>query len=211
RSVVNSMLHSCLGSTLEEIERDIDRDMQPRSAPLKGWKATVEVNVSRQLIQVKNVVGVLDGSGPLAKETVIVGAHYDHLGYGGSGSLAPDRKKKQIHHGADDNGSGTTSIMELARRFGQMRNREGRRLVFIAFSGEETGLLGSAHYCKKPIFPLKDTVTMVNLDMVGRLRPDAKTKQDSLEVHGTGTSKEFSKLIDDLNKKYNFTLHKQPG
>src|SRR5205807_10232770 len=92
-----------------------------------------------------------EGSGPLSKEIVVLGAHYDHLGYGGFGSLARNLKGKAIHHGADDNGSGTTMVMELARRFAQ-KDHQGRRLVFMTFSGEESGLLGSAHYCKSPLF-----------------------------------------------------------
>jgi hypothetical protein len=132
---------------------------------------------------------------------VVIGAHYDHLGYGGRGSRTPN--SKDIHFGADDNASGTASLIELARRFGAMPNRQGRRLVFIAFSGEETGLLGSAYYCgKQPIFPLADTVAMVNMDMVGRLR------DDKLTVYGTGTAKTFSDLIDELNKKHQFKVTK---
>jgi hypothetical protein len=209
REVVDAMLQSSLGTCLKELEEDIDRDLRPRSALLKGWTADVQVSVKRDITPAKNVIGVLEGSGPLAKETVVIGAHYDHLGYGGAGSLA--RGSKAIHHGADDNGSGSTAVMELARRFGQMPNRQGRRLVFMTFSGEELGLLGSAYYCSHPLFPLKDTVAMVNLDMVGRLRPDKDTNRDSLEVHGTGTAKGFSELIDELNQKFNFKLIKQAG
>jgi hypothetical protein len=208
RSVVDTLVQSSLGMQLSDLERDIDGDLKPRSAPLAGWTATVEINVKRTVIRAKNVVGVLEGSGPLAQETVVIGAHYDHLGYGGSSSLAKDPRKKQIHHGADDNGSGTTALLELARRFGQAPGGPRRRLVFIAFSGEEIGLLGSEYYCKHPLFPLSDTVTMVNLDMVGRLRHPRGTPQERLEVFGTGTSKEFSILIDEVNRRYHFQLSK---
>jgi hypothetical protein len=211
RAVIDSMLHSSGGPTLQEIERDIDRDLKPRSFRLTGWTATVQATVKREAIPVKNIVGVLEGAGPLARETVIVGAHYDHLGYGGPGSLSKDRNKREIHHGADDNGSGTTALIELARRFGKVPKRLGRRLVFIAFSGEETGLLGSSYYCEHPIFPLADTVTMVNLDMVGRLRKEKNSTLDRLEVHGTGTSKAFADLIDKLNEGPHFKMNKQAG
>jgi hypothetical protein len=121
-------------------------------------------------------------------------------------------KKGAIHHGADDNGSGTTSMMELARRFAQIPNRPGRRLVFMAFSGEEEGLYGSEYYCKEPLFPLADTVAMVNLDMVGRLRPDKDTKKDRLLIEGSGTAKKiFDELLDELNKKHDFKMVKKPG
>jgi hypothetical protein len=172
RALADNLLQSGLDTGLRDVEDKIDHNLKPHSGPLEGWTASVEVNVKRPAINVKNVVGVSEGSGPLAKETVVIGAHYDHLGYGGAGSLAKNRNERAIHHGADDNASGTTTLVELARRFGGIPNREGRRLVFIAFSGEESGLLGSAHYCKHPLFPLADTVAMLNMDMVGRLRPD---------------------------------------
>jgi hypothetical protein len=210
RSLADQITQSALGRRLAEVEEDIDRDLKPQSAPLAGWTASLEVNVGRPVSHVKNIIGVLEGTGPLANETVIVGAHYDHLGFGGFGSLAKNLKGDVIHHGADDNGSGTTTIMELARRFGQKPNREGRRLVFMAFSGEEMGLLGSAHYCKHSIFPLEQTSTMVNLDMVGRLRPDQEKKKDKLIVYGTKTSPGFDKLIDELNAPFGFYLQKVP-
>jgi hypothetical protein len=158
---------------------------------------------------------VLEGSGPLANETVVVGAHYDHLGYGPYGSLSKDAYKpgaKLMHPGADDNGSGTTSVMELARRFGSMKNRQGRRLVFMTFSGEERGLLGSRHYTfKDPIYPLDMTVAMVNLDMVGRLQTDPETQKGKLIVEGLGTSKGFEPLVEKFNEKHGFKLVKRPS
>ena len=200
---------SASGRSLAALERDVDRTVKPHSLELKGWTMSFSVKVQCDTLGLKNIIGVLEGKGPLADETVVVGAHYDHLGYGGTSSLA-GLKKMAIHHGADDNGSGTTAIMELARRFGALPNRQGRRLVFMCFSGEEMGLLGSAHYCKHPIFPLDKTVAMVNLDMVGRLKKD-KTGAEALQVHGVGTSKGFEELIDRLNKNYGFKLRKVKG
>jgi hypothetical protein len=207
RSVADSLLRSSLDSSLGQREEDIDRTFKPQSASLDGWTASLEVK-AKPAIELKNVVGVLEGKGPLAKETVVIGAHYDHWGYGGAGSLSGLRTPA-IHHGADDNGSGTTTVIELARRFGAQANREGRRLVFVCFSGEEQGLWGSEHYVKAPPFPLADTVAMVNFDMVGRLRPDSKTQKDRVIVGGTGTAKTFDALIENLNNKYGFTLKKQ--
>ncbi|MFL5243275.1 MAG: M28 family peptidase [Gemmataceae bacterium] len=213
RSLVEEMLQSTLNATLRDVEKDIDETLKPASASLKGWSADLEINIKREKSNVKNIIGVLEGAGPLANETVVIGAHYDHLGYGGrgSGSLAKDAKEPQIHHGADDNGSGTTTIMELARRFGEIPHREGRRLVFMTFTGEESGLLGSMHYCNNPLYPLADTVAMVNLDMVGRLRPDMKSSKDKLYVYGTGTDKHFDKLLTDLNQKFDFQMQKTAG
>lgn len=200
RSLVNQMIRSAFNADLADVEKDIDRDLSPRSRPLDGWTCEIETHVKRQSTPVKNVIGYVDGHGPLAKETVIVGAHYDHLGFGGAGSLA--RVSNAIHHGADDNASGTTALIELARRFGAQKDRQGRRIVFMAFTAEESGLLGSAHYCKKPIFPLEQTVAMVNMDMVGRLR------EDKITIGGTGTAKTFNQLLDEINEKHKLQITK---
>jgi hypothetical protein len=192
-------------TSLVKREEAITKELKPQSVALKG-KVAFDIKTKRT-IDLKNVIGVLEGKGPLADETVVVGAHYDHLGWGQPGSLA-GLKKPAIHRGADDNGSGTTAIIELARRFAARKDREGRRLVFMLFSGEELGLHGSKYYCAHPIFPLKDTVAMVNLDMVGRLRPDRTTGKERLLSWGVGTAKTFNALVDRLNQKYDFTLSK---
>ena len=118
---------------------------------------------------VKNVVGIQPGKGRLAREVVVVGAHYDHLGLGGCSSLDPDSTGK-VHNGADDNASGTASIMEMAR---QMRGRApgaagARTMVFVAFAAEELGALGSHYYVANAVRPIDSTYIMINLDMVGR-------------------------------------------
>ncbi len=209
RSVLESLL-SGGAKELEGIEAAIDRDLKPQSRPLEGWTASFEVKMRHDKIPLRNIVGVLEGSGPLAKETVIVGAHYDHLGHGSRSSLARI-KKMAIHHGADDNASGSSAIMELARRFAAQKDRQGRRLVFMAFSGEELGLLGSDYYCKHPLFPLSDTVAMYNLDMVGRLRPDPGSGKDRLLTEGCGTAKPFAELLDRLAKRYDLKMVNKPG
>jgi Zn-dependent M28 family amino/carboxypeptidase len=117
---------------------------------------------------VRNVVGVLPGSDPQkANEAIVIGAHYDHVGLGGNLSVTPELTG-QIHNGADDNASGTAAIMEMARLAANQRARFPRTLVFIAFAGEERGLLGSAYYTTKPAIAIENTVVMLNLDMVGR-------------------------------------------
>jgi Peptidase family M28/PDZ domain len=139
----------------------------------------------------ENVVGVLPGRDPqLRNDIVIVGAHYDHLGPGRFGSLDPD-STGAIHNGADDNASGTAALFHIARKL--KAAPPARTVVFIAFSGEEAGLLGSDYYVKHPLFPLTRTYAMVNLDMVGRLR------DDRLLVYGVATAKELSGLLDSIN------------
>jgi hypothetical protein len=216
RALLDRMLHSVSGKGLEDMEKTIDNDLKPHSLPLTGWTADLELKTRRDQAPLKNVVGVLEGAGPLAKETVVIGAHYDHLGYGGVSSRTGGRKMA-LHPGADDNGSGTTTVLELARRFASIPNRQGRRLVFITFSGEELGLFGSQHYCNSPLFPLTrnwwsdsgPTTTMLNLDMVGRLSIDPKTGKAKLLSEGNGTAAEFKDLVDKLMTKYDFQLKAQ--
>jgi hypothetical protein len=166
RAVIDDIIKKSTGMGLTETEKAIDNDLKPRSAALTGWNIQLNVRVKRNESPVKNVIGVIPGKGNLANETVVVGSHYDHLG---AGFFKTDGKT--IYYGADDNGSGTTCMMELARRFAA-KNNDGRRMVFMAFTAEERGLIGSRHYCRvQPLFPLKDTVAMFNLDMVGRYDP----------------------------------------
>jgi aminopeptidase YwaD len=140
-----------------------------------------------------NVIGVIEGSdAKLKSEYIIIGAHYDHLGLGGPESLAAN-PAAQIHHGADDNASGTSALLELARAMTQDRAKVKRSIIFMAFAAEEMGLLGSAAYTKNPVAPLASTVAMLNMDMVGRLR------NGSLFVGGVGTSPVWKPLLDKLN------------
>jgi hypothetical protein len=156
-------------TTLRDLAAAVERARQPQPRALSGVHAQVEVNLVRQRGTTTNVIGILPGTDPRLKdEAIVIGAHYDHLGHGGEGSLAPEQVGA-IHHGADDNGSGTAAVLGLARAFAAAGGAP-RTLVFIAFSGEELGLLGSAHYVRHPAFPLDKTVLMLNLDMVGRLR-----------------------------------------
>lgn len=146
----------------------------------------------------KNVIGILPGRDPARRnEAVVVGAHYDHLGLGGTFALDPDSTGK-VHNGADDNASGSAALIEIARRLA--RERPARTIVVIAFSGEELGLLGSTTYVQDPVVPLAKTVAMVNLDMVGRLR------NNRLIVYGTASAKEFPALLDSLNREAGFEL-----
>ncbi|HJP94552.1 MAG TPA: M20/M25/M40 family metallo-hydrolase [Pyrinomonadaceae bacterium] len=152
------------------------------------WLINLSTDISREQTPAYNVVGVLDGSDPTLKnETIIIGAHYDHLGRGGEGSLAP--RSGEIHHGADDNASGTAGVIELARLFSAQRPRLKRTLVFIAFSGEEEGLLGSNYYVNHPLLPLANTVAMINMDMIGRM------KDHKLVIGGVGTAKEWHDIL----------------
>jgi Zn-dependent M28 family amino/carboxypeptidase len=144
-------------------------DLIPRSEVLTDATVNYVETISKNRKTVRNVIGILPGSDPArAREAIVIGAHYDHVGLGGRLSLTPDRV--EIHNGADDNASGTASIIEMARSAVADRARFPRTLVFIAFAGEERGLLGSAYYASHATFPIDNTVAMLNLDMVGRAR-----------------------------------------
>lgn len=203
RVAIDQVLHSVGGKSLTALEAAIDANLEPQSFELPGWQAMGETSVLEKKATVKNVVAVLEGEGPLADETIVIGAHYDHLGRGGSGSLAP--WTTDIHNGADDNASGTATLIEVAQRLASASARPRRRIVFIAFTGEEGGLWGSAHYCREPRFPLEKTIAMFNLDMVGRLA------DDKLAIYGTGTATEFDALVDRLAGEQNFKLTKHAG
>jgi hypothetical protein len=203
------------GKSLDQLEAQMDKELKPRTVDLPNCTITAEVTVNRPEIKAKNVIGVSPGAGPLAEETVVIGAHFDHVGLNEhSNSLAGQAGKGKIHFGADDNASGTTGLIEVARRIGAMKDRQGRRIVFIAFSGEELGLYGSKHYCKEPLFPLEKTAFMINMDMIGRSVPvgeEGAAKKDRLVVYGLGTTPGLEQLVDDANKKYDFKLFKIPG
>ncbi len=161
----------------------IDRSMRSGSRAIPGVHVKAQVRLVRERGHTGNVIGVLPGTDPhLAEQTIVVGAHYDHLGHGGEGSLAPD-EVGVVHPGADDNASGTAAVMALARGFASAGGAP-RTLVFVAFAGEEMGLLGSSEYVRHPVVPLDRTILMVNLDMVGRLR-DGKLYVSGVDS-GTG-------------------------
>jgi hypothetical protein len=210
RSVLDEILKSSTGASLADTEKMIDDNLRPRSAALTGWNVQLDVRIKRNEIPLKNVIATVEGKGPLANEIVVVGAHYDHVGYGEFGSLSPKDRGK-IHFGADDNGSGTTSMMELARRFAQKKT-DGRRMVFMAFTAEERGLIGSRHYTRvNPLFPLKDTSAMFNLDMVGRVKELSDGAKPKLLVEGFNSAKEFDELVDKMNPGFDIVKKNSRG
>lgn len=155
---------------LDRVAADIDRDLKPRSRALPGATIDYTERLSTKRRVVGNVLGVLPGSdSSRANQAIVLGAHYDHIGRGVRFSNSPERTG-EIHNGADDNASGVAALIEMARAAAADRPRFPISLIFIAFAGEERGLLGSAHYTASPVVPLADTFAMLNLDMVGRSR-----------------------------------------
>jgi hypothetical protein len=164
---------------LDALARDIDASGAPKSRPLDG-EADYAEYLAKTRRTVKNVIGVLPGNDPTRKdEAIVIGAHYDHLGFGGRHSMNPNLAG-EIHNGADDNASGTAAIIEVARTAAANRARFGRTVVFVAFAGEELGLIGSSQYVREPAVPLEQTAAMLNLDMVGR--PKGRIMVSGLET-----------------------------
>ncbi len=213
RSLIDDVVKASLGTNLDAIQAGIDDTLTPQSAALTGWRIRGQTAIERTVTEGRNVIAVLpaaglprdgaaDAEGMRPAETVVLGAHYDHLGYGGANSAAPG--EHVVHHGADDNASGTALLVEVAR----ILKEEGpfpRSILFVAFSGEERGLLGSAHYAANALVPLAETVAMVNLDMVGRL------DGNKIVIHGTGTGTGLDTLVDRFVAARGFESAKEPG
>lgn len=186
--------------SLQKVSDWINENEKPVSQGFPGLSARYKATFKPQTGWGYNICGVIEGEGPYADETIVIGGHYDHLGLGGFGSRTPDRYG-EVHNGADDNATGTAAVMELARRFAQADTKPSRRLVFIAFSGEERGLLGSYHYVQEPIYPMESTVAMVNFDMIGWLR------NDNLTIYGTGTSSAWESCLNQANTQLELDLN----
>tara|TARA_B110000285_G_scaffold101425_1_gene115396 strand:- start:1256 stop:2488 length:1233 start_codon:yes stop_codon:yes gene_type:complete len=146
----------------------------------------------------RNVVGYIDNK---AETTVVIGAHYDHLGFGGDGSLYRE-EEKAIHNGADDNASGVAILLDLAERLSLDQQTSSNNYLFIAFSGEEMGLLGSNYFVKNPTIDTKKVSYMLNMDMVGRLN-----EEKTIAVHGVGTSPIFKQILFANKETLNIAEH----
>ena len=177
------------GVSLRALKEKIDREEKPASQPLPANHVALQVNLEEILQRAENVVGVLQGSDPRLKdENIVIGAHYDHLGFGHYGTR-DSSTEGQIHHGADDNASGIAVLLQVAERLGHSPSKPARTIIFAAFSAEELGLYGSRQFVNYPPIPLSSTKAMLNLDMVGRLR------DNRLTVFGTHSAKELSGII----------------
>ncbi|MGQ9656928.1 MAG: M20/M25/M40 family metallo-hydrolase [Fimbriimonadales bacterium] len=188
---VGDQLLQPAGLTVAEAAKRINETGMPISTSLN---ATAEMSASIEPNRgvARNVIGFIPGNDPqLRDEIIVIGAHYDHLGFGEVGSLAPE--PGDIHYGADDNASGTAAVMELARLLAQNRDRLKRSVLVIAFSAEEEGLLGAEHFLRNPIVPRENIVAMLNFDMVGRM------SNNRVSVSGVGTAAEWEDTLRAAN------------
>jgi aminopeptidase YwaD len=180
--------------TIESLENEINESRQPKSIILDQL-----INISTEIVKksesTQNVVALLPGNDPVLKdEYIVIGAHYDHLGMGGSGSGSRRPDTVAVHNGADDNASGVASIIEMVEKMASKKNELKRSVIFIAFGAEEMGLLGSKFFTDNSPVNIKDIKAMLNLDMVGSLNKETK----ALTVGGTGTAIGLSDLVSQL-------------
>jgi len=169
-----------------------------------GYRQEFEARVKRVKVtdsirRAENIIGFIDNGAPY---TIVIGAHYDHLGLGDfGGSRDTITNIGHIHNGADDNASGVAGLLELARVYGTNKKKEAYNLLFIAFSGEELGLLGSKYWTEHPTVPLNTVDWMLNMDMIGRYNPD-----NGLAVIGYGTSPSFEAVFKGITSSIKYNL-----
>jgi Zn-dependent M28 family amino/carboxypeptidase len=184
------------GKNLDDLMAGIDKDLRPRSFAFPdSLRIQAHLDIERLAKTVHNVAGYLPGS---TAEYVVIGAHYDHLGLGEQFSMAPSLAGT-VHPGADDNASGTAGVIELARWFGRQPQQK-RGILFLAFAGEELGLLGSSFYVNHPALPLDKAVAMINMDMIGRIRGG------KVYIGGVGSGTHLREFVEHVAPKYHLSI-----
>jgi hypothetical protein len=203
---VGNMLLKSTGYKIDSLEKMLNRTRKPKTLVLPEV-VTASSEIIQKKARTENVVGMIEGSDPVLKnEYIVIGGHYDHLGFGGpgSGSRMPDTVA--IHNGADDNASGAAMVIELAGKLAPEKDKLKRSIIFISFSGEEMGLLGSKYFTDHPPVDLKSIKAMFNFDMVGRFDKE----KNAISISGTGTSLEADSIIKIYEKGLPFTVTHSP-
>jgi Zn-dependent M28 family amino/carboxypeptidase len=205
RDVANQLLRSA-GITVDSLERSINASMHPKSFNT-GVTLTGTTEVIQQRAKTANVIALLEGNSPVMNdEYLVVGAHYDHLGFGGSGSGSRMPDTVAVHNGADDNASGVAMIMALAKNLAFRKEKMQRSVIFVAFSAEEIGLIGSKYFVNNPVVDLKKINAMFNFDMVGRFDKE----KNAISVSGTGTAVESDSILTPLETGLPFAVVHSP-
>ncbi|MCX7908464.1 MAG: M28 family peptidase [Ignavibacteria bacterium] len=177
-------------ANLYPTEMELQKTKKPKSFHIPDTRVTITVDIEKETVQIPNVFGLIPGTDPvLSNEYIVLGAHFDHIGWGGENSLYRG-KVPAIHNGADDNASGVAAILHLAEYFA--KNPIKRSIVVVGFNAEEQGILGSSFFVKNSPVPVDKIVLMLNFDMVGRM------KENKLNVFGTGSSTTFDKVVDSV-------------
>jgi aminopeptidase YwaD len=207
KTSVAERIFTSAGKNLGAIQKEIDSLRTSNSFDIPSAKANMETDLIYVNSHTANILGFLEGSDPvLKKETVVIGAHLDHLGDGMKYGSLYEKHEPAIHNGADDNASGSAGVLELAQKMSSEKKKFKRSYLFMLFSGEEAGLIGSAHFTKSDRFKNLNIVSMINMDMVGRLT------DNKLIINGTGTSTLWKPMLDSLNRSFQFTMaYKEEG
>lgn len=180
--------------SFEDTYKKITETKKPASFEFKDASASLTTEVKEVEGTSWNVAGYLEGNDPeLKDEYIVIGAHFDHLGWGKENSLYTG-DEPMIHNGADDNASGTTGVLEIAEKFASIKDKIKHSIIFITFSGEELGLLGSNYFVNNSPVPTEEMIVMINMDMIGRLN-----EENSLIVYGTGTSSGWEDILNNNN------------
>ncbi len=196
RKVADKMLDG----KLDALQTALDDSYSPQTYMMEK-NISAEVGLVKETVSVPNVIGLIPGKDSILKnEYIVVGAHFDHLGFGGegTGSLTPD--SNAIHNGADDNASGTAGVLELAETLSTNKNTLKRSVLLMAYNAEEEGLLGSKYFVNNPTVDINKITTMINMDMIGRM------SEGKVTVGGTGTSPEFESILKETNKNHGLHL-----
>lgn len=196
RSVADQLLKSA-GKSLEELQNEIDRNLEPQSFALDDTRIKIELQMQTTDLEVSNVFGLIEGSDPILKdEVVIYVAHYDHVGTDGQGG---------VFNGADDNASGTVALLEIAEAYMKEKKHPRRSVGFLWVSAEEIGLFGSQYFADHPLVPNENTAAVINLDMVGRVKTqeDVQSTRAGLTIVGRDSVKVIggmqSKVLMEIN------------
>jgi len=195
------------GRSLEDLRKLADAEGGLIELP--GATVTLDISVEEIPKRTQNLGGILPGRGDLAGQYIVMGAHYDHVGYGRDGGANPNNVG-EIHPGADDNASGTSGVLIAMDKLTKIyedapADQPLRSILFMHFSGEEIGLLGSRHFVKNSPFDAKDIYAMINMDMIGRLR------EGKVDMNGTGTAKDFDAILDPLVAESGLNVKKLTG
>jgi Iap family predicted aminopeptidase len=193
------------GKSLVQVESDIITNQTSMSFST-GSTVSAQTDIIQKMVKTQNVIAFIQGSDPVLKDQyILIGAHYDHLGFGGpgSGSRMPDTVAP--HYGADDNASGVAGVIELAEKLASEKNNLRRSIIFMAFGAEEMGLVGSKYFTENPLIPLNEIEAMINFDMIGRLK-----ENNSITVGGTGTSSESEEILNILATKTKLVMKYSP-
>ena len=192
-----------VGWTRQTIQETMNRSLEPITFDLPSTTIKGSVSLNPIYTRSANVIGIIkSGNREFRDEHIVIGAHFDHVGMGGEGSTSRKPGERTLHPGADDNASGIAGLLELAQKLTAQKSRLKRSVLLIGFDAEEKGLLGSKFYLKNPTIDVDNIITMINMDMIGRV------KDSTVTAGGVGTSPSFKSLLDSLslNRDFNLTM-----